>query len=86
MTDQNQPQEPVHKYCESAKVASNRETFVLGFQSGGEMGAYVVSPDHAKQIWRVLGQHLEAYEKQYGALEGRLPSDPQPSPIQVREK
>lgn len=81
----DKPQEPVHKFCESAKVASTKDSFVLGFQSGGELGAYVVTPDHAKQIWRLLGQHLEGYEKQYGPLEGRLPSDPQPSPIQVQQ-
>lgn len=66
-------------------MASTKDSFVLGFQSGGELGAYVVTPDHAKQIWRLLGQHLEGYEKQYGPLEGRLPSDPQPSPIQVQQ-
>lgn len=82
---EQQSQEPVHKYCESVKVASTKDVFVLGLQSGGETGAYVVTPDHAKQIWRLLGQNLEAYEKQYGSLEGRLPSDPQPSPIQVRQ-
>jgi hypothetical protein len=83
MTDQNQPLEPVHKYCESVKVASTKDVFVLGFQSGGELGAYVVTPDHAKQIWRLLGQHIGEYEKANGTLEGRLPTDPQPSPIQV---
>jgi hypothetical protein len=82
----DKPQEPVHKYCESVKiVAPNKDVFVLGLSSGGEMSAYVVTPDHAKQIWRLLGQHLEGYEKEYGPLEGRLPSDPQPSPIQVHE-
>lgn len=79
--------EPVHKYCESVKiVVPNKDVFVLGLQSGGETGAYVITPDHAKQIWRLLGQHLENYEKQFGTLEGRLPSDPQPSPIQVRKE
>lgn len=86
MTDP-QPTEPVHKFCESVKiVAPNKDIFVLGMQSGGDMSAYVITPDHAKQLWRLLGQHIDAYEQQYGTLQGRLPTDPQPSPIQVREQ
>ena len=55
----------------------------MGMHSGGESSAFVLLPDHAKQLSRLLTQKIDEYEKEFGVLEGRLPSDLQPSPLKM---
>ena len=88
MDDKNQtdPKEPAHKFCERVVVASSKDIFLFGMHSGGEVSAFVLTPDHAKQLSRLLQQKVTEYESVNGALEGRLPSDPTPSPLQVKPK
>ena len=85
MDDQKPINEPVHKFCERINVASSKDVFLLGMHSGGEVSGFVLTPDHAKQLARLLKQKLDEYESAYGVLEGRLPSDPTPSPLQIKK-
>lgn len=74
--------EPVHKFCERINIAQTKDLFLFGMHSGGEVSAFVLTPDHAKQLLRLLQQKVGEYETAFGALEGKLPSDPTLSPIQ----
>jgi hypothetical protein len=81
----NQPgpqKEPVHKFCERINIVQTKDLFLFGMHSGGEVSAFVLTPDHAKQLLRLLQKNVADYEAAHGVLEGRLPSDPTLSPIQ----
>jgi hypothetical protein len=84
MNEQTLP-EPAHKFCEKITIATSRDVFLLGMHSGGEISGFVLTPDHAKQLSRLLQQKVTEYESAYGTLEGRLPSDPTPSPLQIKK-
>ncbi len=84
MDNQKSP-EPAHKFCEKITVASSKDVFLMGMHSGGQTSAFVLTPDHAKQLSRLLQQKVVEYETAHGALEGRLPSDPTPSPLQIKK-
>lgn len=75
--------ELVHKFCNKAFVNSSKEMFNLALLSGGELSAFIFTPDHAKQLLNLLTKKVEEYEKEFGPLEGRLPSDPMRSPIDL---
>lgn len=83
--DEIKQTEPVHKFCEQIYINSSPDVFLLGLRSGGEMSAYVITPDHAKQLLRLLEAKVSEYEAQNGTLEGRLPTDPTVSPIQPQK-
>lgn len=83
--DNNNKIEPVHKFCEQIFVNTSRDVFLLGFRSGGEVTAFVITPDHAKQLTRLLAAKVAEYEAAYGPLEGRLPTEPTPSPLQPKQ-
>ena len=77
--------EPVHKFCERVLIAQSKDLFLFGMHSGGELSAFVLTPDHAKQLLRALQTEINKHEAVHGVLEGRLPSDPLLSPIQVQK-
>lgn len=77
--------EPVHKFCERIAIIPSKDLFLFGMYSGGEINAYVLTPDHAKQLLRLLIEKVATYEAEHGELEGKLPSDPTLSPIQIKE-
>ncbi|MEK9177141.1 MAG: hypothetical protein AAB923_02485 [Patescibacteria group bacterium] len=81
----SKPGEPPHKFCEKITIATSRDVFLMGMHSGGEVSAFVLTPDHAKQLSRLLHQKVAEYEGAHGVLEGRLPSDPTPSPLQIKK-
>ena len=83
--DEIKPTEPLHKFCEQIFINSSPDVFLFGMRSGGEMSAYVITPDHAKQLLRLLQGKVDEYEAQNGKLEGRLPTDPTISPIQPQK-
>jgi len=83
--DDKKPSEPVHKFCERVLIAQSKDLFLFGMHSGGELSAYVLTPDHAKQLLRALQTEINKHESAHGVLEGRLPSDPLLSPIQVQK-
>lgn len=80
------PNEPPHKYCEITNTLYNREMFLLWLSSGADISAFVFSPDHAKQLAKRLSEKVADYEKQFGPLEGRLPSEPMKSPFPMDGK
>ena len=49
--------------------------FAFILASGGESHVYIFTPDHMKQVGRIIAQKVEEYEKVNGVLEGKLPSE-----------
>ncbi len=83
--DEHKAPEPVHKFCEQIFINTSKDVFLLGLRSGGEVSGFVITPDHAKQLLRLLQSKVDEYEAAHGPLEGRLPSDPTLSPIQPKQ-
>jgi hypothetical protein len=45
--------------------------FVYVFPNGAQgklLGSMIVSPGHAKRIWRALGENIARFEAQFGAI------------------
>lgn len=74
--------EPVHYFSERMNVVPSKDSFAFAFQTGGKWKVFIVTPDHAKQIYNLLQRRVTEYEKQFGTLLGRLPDEPMKSPIQ----
>src|SRR5579871_2189658 len=66
-------------------IHHNLEEFTLNFiyifpngAQGKLMGRMIVSPGHAKRIWRALGENIARYEAQFGTIkespEGNAPA------------
>lgn len=67
------------RYCNVAVITHTDREFVLDFfwrlDSVLILASRVITnPQHVKQIYRVLGQNIEKYEKKYGeiALDAKL--------------
>lgn len=78
--------EPVHIFCESANAGSNKENFALVLKSGGVDAVFIFSPDHMKQLARLLTDRVTQWEKAYGVLEGRLSGEPVKSPYEFGQE
>lgn len=77
---------PEKIFVESTNTAMMPGALVTAFHSGGKSHVFVFQVHHAKQLARVLLQNIEAYEKQFGPVDGRLPNEPMHSPIQIQGK
>ena len=77
--------EPARTFCERITVSMSRDVCLLGLHSGGDISAFILTPDHAKQLSRLLQQKVTEYESAFGVLQGKLPSDPTPSPLQIKD-
>ena len=74
-------------YSNLVMIHHNLEEFTLNFiyifpngTQGKLMSSTIVSPGHAKRIWRALGENLSRYETQFGPIkEGAEGSTPPPS-------
>src|ERR1700686_798295 len=73
------------QYSNLGMIQHNLEGFPLNFiyifpngAQGKLLSSTIVSPGHAKRIWRALGENLARYEAQFGpnkeAPEGNLPT------------
>jgi len=71
-------------YSNLVMIHHNVEEFTLNFiyifpngTQGKLTSSMIVSPGHAKRIWRALGENLERYEAQFGRIkevpEGSIP-------------
>ncbi|HME11304.1 MAG TPA: DUF3467 domain-containing protein [Candidatus Acidoferrum sp.] len=67
--------ELVGQYSNLVMIHHNLEEFTLNFiyifpngAQGKLMSSTIVSPGHAKRIWRALGENLARYEAQFGAI------------------
>ncbi len=73
------------QYSNLVMIHHNLEEFTLNFiyifpngTQGKLLNSVIVSPGHAKRIWRALGENLSRYEAQFGTIkeapEGNLPT------------
>src|SRR5499427_2067255 len=71
-------------YSNLMMIHHNTEEFTLNFiyvfpngAQGKLLSSVIVSPGHAKRIWRALGENLSRYEAQFGTIketqEGSIP-------------
>jgi hypothetical protein len=73
------------QYSNLVMIHHNLEEFTMNFiyifpngAQGKLLNSMIVSPGHAKRIWRALGENLSRYEAQFGAIkespEGSTPA------------
>ena len=62
-------------YSNLMMIHHNVEEFTLNFvyifpngTQGKLLSSVIVSPGHAKRIWRALGENISRYETQFGAI------------------
>ena len=72
-------------YSNLVMIHHNIEEFTLNFiyifpngAQGKLLQSMIVSPGHAKRIWRALGENISRYEAQFGAIK-EMP-EPTPTP------
>ena len=70
-------------YSNLVMIHHNLEEFTLNFiyifpngAQGKLLQSMIVSPGHAKRIWRALGENISRYESQFGPIKEM----PEPSP------
>jgi hypothetical protein len=74
------------QYSNLVMIHHNLEEFTLNFiyifpngQQGKLMSSTIVSPGHAKRIWRALGENISRYESQFGAIKEAPDGGPTPN-------
>jgi len=74
------------QYSNLVMIHHNLEEFTLNFiyifpngNQGKLTGSMIVSPGHAKRIWRALGENIARYESQFGAIK-ESPAGSEPAP------
>ena len=62
-------------YCNLVMIHHHAEEFTLNFvyvfpngTQGKLMASVIVSPGHAKRIWRALGENITRFEAQFGPI------------------
>ncbi len=58
-------------------IGFNEEFFNLLVASGNQAKQYSATPKHAKRIYLLLKQQVEAYEQRFGEIKTQLPERPQ---------
>jgi len=74
-------------YSNLMMIHHNVEEFTLNFvyifpngTQGKLLSSMIVSPGHAKRIWRALGENISRYEAQFGTIkEAPEPGGPPPT-------
>jgi len=74
-------------YSNLMMIHHNVEEFTLNFvyifpngTQGKLLSSMIVSPGHAKRIWRALGENISRYESQFGTIkEAAEPGGPPPT-------
>jgi hypothetical protein len=74
------------QYSNLVMIHHNLEEFTLNFiyifpngQQGKLMSSTIVSPGHAKRIWRALGENISRYESQFGTIKEAPDGGPTPN-------
>jgi Protein of unknown function (DUF3467) len=74
------------EYSNLVMIHHNLEEFTLNFiyifpngAQGKLLKSMIVSPGHAKRIWRALGENIARYEGQFGAIK-EAPEGSEPTP------
>src|SRR5690242_21946633 len=72
-------------YSNLVMIHHNLEEFTLNFiyifpngAQGKLLQSMIVSPGHAKRIWRALGENISRYEAQFGPIKEM--AEPSPTP------
>ena len=73
-------------YSNLVMLQHNLEEFTLNFvyifpngAQGKLLSSMIVSPGHAKRIWRALGENISRYEAQFGPIK-EAPEGSNPAP------
>ena len=73
------------EYSNLLMIHHNLEEFTLNFiyifpngAQGKLLKSMIVSPGHAKRIWRALGENIARYESQFGSIK-EAPDVPPPT-------
>jgi Protein of unknown function (DUF3467) len=73
-------------YSNLMMIHHNAEEFTLNFvyifpngNQGKLLSSVIVSPGHAKRIWRALGENISRYETQFGNIK-ETPEGSAPTP------
>jgi len=73
-------------YSNLMMIHHNVEEFTLNFvyifpngAQGKLLSSMIVSPGHAKRIWRALGENISRYEAQFGTIK-EAPEGSNPTP------
>jgi len=73
-------------YSNLMMIHHNIEEFTLNFvyifpngAQGKLLSSMIVSPGHAKRIWRALGENISRYEAQFGTIK-EMPEGAGPTP------
>jgi len=73
-------------YSNLVMIHHHAEEFTLNFvyvfpngTQGKLLSSMIVSPGHAKRIWRALGENLSRFEAQYGAIKEGPEGTPGPN-------
>jgi Protein of unknown function (DUF3467) len=73
-------------YSNLVMIHHNLEEFTLNFiyifpngAQGKLLQSTIVSPGHAKRIWRALGENISRYESQFGPIKEMPDSGPAPN-------
>jgi hypothetical protein len=74
------------EYSNLVMIHHNLEEFTLNFiyifpngAQGKLLKSMIVSPGHAKRIWRALGENIARYEAQFGTIK-EMPEGGGPTP------
>src|SRR5438477_3958031 len=74
------------QYSNLVMIHHNLEEFTLNFiyvfpngTQGKLLSSAIVSPGHAKRIWRALGENLSRYEAQFGEIKEAPQGGPMPN-------
>jgi len=73
-------------YCNLVMFHHNSEEFTLHFiyvfpnvPQGKLVSTAIVSPQHAKRMWRALGENINRYEAQFGPIKETPEAMPTPN-------
>jgi hypothetical protein len=73
-------------YSNLVMIQHHAEEFTLNFvyvfpngTQGKLMSSVIVSPGHAKRIWRALGENISRFEAQYGTIKEGPEGGPLPA-------
>lgn len=79
---ENQPQQiqvnldPNAYLISGVNMGFDEENFHFLITSGNQGRQFMATPKHAKRIYLLMKQQMEAYEKQFGELRTQLPEIP----------
>lgn len=71
------------QYCENIIVGSNNQAFTIVPIVGVNATAFAISPEHAKNLVKILAEHVEKFEKTVRQISDL--NAPTPSPIQSKD-